>query len=76
MAGLVLDAAGFVEGEKVQTAQALHGIWLLVTIVPAIAFFLSTIPMLFYDITKEKQQEFVNEIKTRKEGMINEEDLV
>lgn len=76
VAGMVLDAFGFVEGANVQTPQALKGIWLLVTIVPAIAFFLATIPMLFYDITKEKQQMYVEEVKLRKEGMVYEKDLV
>lgn len=52
-----------------QTQYTIDGFYALMTIVPGISFFLSMIPMFFYDYDKEKKKNILSELDIRrKEG--------
>ena len=48
-----------------QAPETLRGIFIMVTLVPALGFLLMGLPFLFYDFTKAKHQEILNLIKDR-----------
>ncbi len=59
--GIVLQLFGFVENVA-QSEQALTGIFLLLSILPAIASILSLIPMHFYDLSEAKHKEILEQL--------------
>lgn len=73
--GIVLSAVGFVEGQPTQTDEVLHGIFLLVTILPAIGGLLCCIPMMFYKFTEDVQRQAVAEIEKRKAHREDDSDV-
>lgn len=71
--GIVLTAVGFSESNV--TPAALNGIFMLVTILPAIGGLLCVVPMLFYKFTEEIQRQAVKEIEERKLRRLNENEI-
>ena len=64
-----------VAGEQMpQTDSTIRGIYALVTLIPAIGFGLSIIPMFFYDYYGEKKQKILEELRERKEKCLNSPD--
>ncbi len=62
--GLVLEFSGYIK-ETEQTAQALTGIFSLISLFPGIAAILSILPMFFYDLTEAKHEKILSELQTR-----------
>ena len=48
-----------------QTPQALHGIMLLFTIIPAVGFLLTGVAMLFYPLNEMRMKKLQGELATR-----------
>ncbi len=59
--GLVLQMFGFVENVA-QSEQTLTGIFLLLSILPAIASLLSLIPMHYYDLSEDKHKKILEQL--------------
>ncbi|MFW5780819.1 MAG: MFS transporter, partial [Bacillota bacterium] len=80
LTGLILSAIGY-EGTlnadlEQQTGLTLHGIFIMVTLIPALGFLLMGIPFIFYDFTKSKHQAILDALK--KQGLLNksEENII
>ncbi len=59
--GLVLTYVGFIENTA-QSAQALHGIFWLISLLPAVASILSLIPMFFYHFTSKQHEDMLQQL--------------
>ncbi len=59
--GIVLTMVGFVENVA-QSPTSLQGIFILISLLPAIASVLSLIPMYFFDFTEEKHSQILKEM--------------
>ena len=55
------------KADQVQSEGAKKGIFMLITIIPAISMFLCTIPMFFYDFVGEKREKALVELAQRRE---------
>ena len=53
-------------------ANVRSGIFMIVSLIPAISLLLSTIPMFFYDLTEKKKEKITQELQKRREeqGMV------
>jgi GPH family glycoside/pentoside/hexuronide:cation symporter len=61
---IVLTYVGYVDNVK-QSAEALTGIFTLISIFPAIAAIMSIIPMFWYDLTEKKHEQMLIDIESR-----------
>ncbi|MDX8047279.1 glycoside-pentoside-hexuronide (GPH):cation symporter [Gracilibacillus sp. S3-1-1] len=64
LSGIILSAFGYV-ANATQTAEALHGILISVTIVPVATSVIAIIAMYFYKLDGTRYKQIVNEIKAR-----------
>lgn len=55
------------KADQVQSEGAKKGIFMLITIIPAISMFLCTIPMFFYDFVGEKREKALVELAQKRE---------
>jgi GPH family glycoside/pentoside/hexuronide:cation symporter/probable glucitol transport protein GutA len=65
--GLVLTITNYVPNAE-QTTQTLHAIHFSMSLLPGIASVLAIIPLAFYDLTKEKHEKIIEELRMRKEN--------
>ncbi len=64
----VRDAAGkLIETVQQQSERTLDGMFIMVTIIPAISLALAAIPMLFNDFSGKKKDEIIKELTARRE---------
>lgn len=68
--GSIIDSFGFV-ANNVQTPDAVYGIKLTSSIIPSITFFIGVIALMFYPITKKKNEHIQAEL-TERRIMIND----
>lgn len=68
VAGWLLDAAGYVPNAEAQSAEALHAIRLLMSVVPALMFLLAVGALAYYGIGRREEVEMGEELARRRAG--------
>jgi len=68
VAGAVLSWSGFVANQE-QTPEALQGIFLMLTLIPAASSLLSILPLRWYPITEEGHAQVLTELNERRRGI-------
>lgn len=69
--GTIIDAFGF-EANVVQSTEAILGIRLTSSIIPALTFFIGVIALLFYPITKKLNEDIQANLFARRDGSIKQ----
>lgn len=59
-----------------QTQKTIDGIFATVTLIPGISFFISLIPMLFYDFTGQNKEKILAELAVKRQEKSNSEEVV
>ena len=66
--GIILQVGGYDENLTVQTPKAMKAIFSLITLYPGLCLFASVIIILFYKITKSKQELLIENLELKREG--------
>lgn len=68
IAGWILELVGYVPKAETQTADAIHGIQLMMSIGPAIAFALAVAVLAFYGIGRKEELQMSTDLRARRES--------
>jgi len=68
ISGWLFQAYGYVSNATVQTPAALHGILLTASVYSGLAFFATAVCLVFYPITRAKNQTISEELADRRKG--------
>lgn len=68
--GGIMDLFGFVSNE-IQSTSSILGIRLTASVIPAATFFIGVIALLFYPITKKKNEEIQADLALRRKNKLN-----
>lgn len=60
--GAILNGFGFIEN-TIQSTRSLSGIFLLLTVLPALASILSLVPMIFYDLDEDQHKMILQQLQ-------------
>ena len=67
ISGWLLDSYGYIANAPQQTEQALNGICLMMSILPALAFGIAVATLAFYQIGRSEEVQMGQELQARRE---------